>query len=196
MSEKRSILQRLKAVKPEYLIAGAVGIVVLGIWGSTFVGGSGGTGGKATPAPSATPTDTDASQVEEKLGQTLSAINGAGKVEVMITYESGPEIVPAVNQDRQSTDTQEDATSGGQRSNATVNESQKTVTVQGAEGSEPLIIKELNPEVRGVVIVAEGAGDLAVRMDLMRAAQTVLNVPLERVEVFEMKRSETHENSQ
>ena len=89
MSEKRSILQRLKAVKPEYLIAGAVGIVVLGIWGSTFVGGSGGTGGKATPAPSATPTDTDVSQVEEKLGQTLSAINGAGKVEVDVYKRQG-----------------------------------------------------------------------------------------------------------
>ena len=37
----------------------------------------------------------------------------------------------------------------------------------------------------GAIIVAEGAGDIAVRLDLLRAAQTLLHLPAEAVEVFE-----------
>ncbi len=44
--------------------------------------------------------------------------------------------------------------------------------------------------VRGVLIVAEGAGDMMVRVDLQRAAQTVLNVDASAVEVFEAEYAE------
>ena len=36
----------------------------------------------------------------------------------------------------------------------------------------------------GVLIVSEGAGDIAVKLDLMRAAQTLLGLPAGAVEVF------------
>lgn len=37
----------------------------------------------------------------------------------------------------------------------------------------------------GAVIVSEGAGDVAVRLNLLRAAQTLLQLPAGAVEVFE-----------
>lgn len=42
----------------------------------------------------------------------------------------------------------------------------------------------------GAVIVSEGAGDIAVRLDLLRAAQTLLRLPAGAVEVFEAEGSE------
>lgn len=36
----------------------------------------------------------------------------------------------------------------------------------------------------GAVIVSEGAGDVTVRLNLLRAAQTLLRLPAEAVEVF------------
>ena len=46
------------------------------------------------------------------------------------------------------------------------------------------------PEVIGVVIVAENAGDIEVQMDLIRAAQTALGISADRVEVFDMDSKE------
>lgn len=41
----------------------------------------------------------------------------------------------------------------------------------------------------GAVIVSEGAGDIAVRLNLLRAAQTLLRLPAGAVEVFEAEGS-------
>lgn len=39
----------------------------------------------------------------------------------------------------------------------------------------------------GAVIVSQGAGDVAVRLELLRAAETLLGLPASQVEVFEME---------
>lgn len=39
----------------------------------------------------------------------------------------------------------------------------------------------------GVVIVSRGAGNVKTRLDLLRAAETLLGLPAERVEVFVME---------
>ena len=57
--------------------------------------------------------ETNRDQLEEKLQEKLSSIKGAGKVEVMITYKSSKEIIPAVNTTESQTTTEEQDTSGG-----------------------------------------------------------------------------------
>ncbi|HYE09682.1 MAG TPA: stage III sporulation protein AG, partial [Patescibacteria group bacterium] len=51
--------------------------------------------------------------------------------------------------------------------------------------SKPLVLKEVNPDIKGVIIVAEGAKDPKVKLQLTEAVQTVLDVPAYRVSVFE-----------
>ncbi len=122
-------------------------------------------------------------EVEERLEAVLSSIRGAGRVEVMITYESGPEIVTAMNTD---TNTNRSETVDNEKESTVEQktESQKPATVSGNGGTEPIVITEKQPAVRGVIVVAEGADNVAVRMDLQRAVQTVLNVPASSIEVF------------
>ena len=45
-------------------------------------------------------------------------------------------------------------------------------------------ILEKFPEIQGVVIVAEGAGNAAVKLEIIRAVQALLEVPNEKIEVF------------
>ena len=59
-----------------------------------------------------------------------------------------------------------------------------TVSTEG--GQSPIILVEREPEIRGVIVVAEGAADPAVRLSLQRAVQAVTGVPLSCIEVFEM----------
>ena len=76
--------------------------------------------------------------------------------------------------------------SGGDTSlSSQVNETSQPATRSGEEGSEPIVLYEKEPEIRGVIVVAEGAADVAVRLDLQRAVCAVLDVPISAVEVFE-----------
>ncbi len=126
----------------------------------------------------------EAEETETKLGRILSQIKGAGKVEVMITYETGPEIVPAMNVSNQSSSA---VSSGSGTNNESQTENSTPVTVQQQSGSEPLVIVEKQPKVRGVVVVAEGADDLRVKLALQQATKTVLDVSLDNIDVFTMK---------
>lgn len=119
-------------------------------------------------------------ETEARLSKVLSQIRGAGKVEVMITYETGVELVPAM-----STDTQSSVTSGGESVSENKSESSRPVIASG--GSEPLVLTQRQPRVRGVIVVSEGAADISVRIDLQNAVRALLGVELDNVEVFEMK---------
>ena len=60
----------------------------------------------------------------------------------------------------------------------------QTVLVIRGAGEVTVFINEDEEGVRGVLVVAEGAGDLAVQTELLRAAMTALDVPAASVEVF------------
>lgn len=124
-------------------------------------------------------------QIEEKLKEVLSSIRGAGKVEVMITYETGTEIVPAFSSDKQSSSTINDSdTAKSSTTNET--ESKQPATISQSDGYSPIVLTEKQPTVRGVIVVAEGAADIMVKLDLQMAVQTVLGVNANCIEVFEM----------
>jgi hypothetical protein len=53
--------------------------------------------------------------------------------------------------------------------------------------SQPLASPEKAPEIRGALVVAEGASDPAVRLKLQRAVQAATGLPLSCIEVFEME---------
>ena len=124
-------------------------------------------------------------ETEERLKSVLSCIRGAGKVEVMITYDTGAQIVPAM-----STDTQTGITQSAESVTENRTESSRPVTVSQGGGNEALVLTEKQPIVRGVIVIAEGAADIAVRINLQNAVQTVLGIELSCIEVFEMKATE------
>lgn len=105
-------------------------------------------------------------ELENRLGTILSQIDGAGKVEVMLVGHNSGSV--SVEKDG----------SG---------ENSKTVVLSGQGGSEALIREENYPSVRGVVIVAEGAGNDKVRSELASAAATALGIGMHRVGVYKMK---------
>ncbi|HYE84199.1 MAG TPA: stage III sporulation protein AG [Clostridia bacterium] len=124
--------------------------------------------------------------LENELSSILSKIQDAGRVSVMITLKSGSEIIPAKDESISDKVTNEKDTSGGTR---TINEktTDDKVVFTAAQGgsSKPLILKEINPEVKGVIVVAEGAKDSKVKLKISQAVQTVLDIPAYRVTVYE-----------
>lgn len=113
--------------------------------------------------------------LEERLQTTLSAIEGAGRVTVLISYASEEEIVPALSVSVQQSE-------GGTQSR-----SEQPVTVGGGSEEQPMVLTRRAAVARGALIVAEGAADVSVRMNLQRAAQAVLDLPAAKIEVFSME---------
>ncbi len=123
--------------------------------------------------------------LENRLEDILCTVRGAGKVRVLITYATAGERVAATVS---TLDESVSETSGG--TTATRSEQSRemrqpaTVTTEG--GQSPIILVEREPEIRGVIVVAEGAADPSVRLSLQRAVQAVTGVSLSCIEVFEM----------
>lgn len=124
--------------------------------------------------------------LENELSSILGKIQGAGRVSVMITLKSGKEIIPAKDESVSDKTTNEKDTSGGTRTIDEKTTDDQVVFTSGQGGnSKPLVIKELNPEVKGVIVVAEGAKDSKVKLMISQAVQTVLDIPAYRVTVYE-----------
>lgn len=113
-------------------------------------------------------------ELEARLEAILSEIKGAGKVRVMITFDRGSEIVPARESQRS---TGENGT----------NESSKPLTVSSSGGQSPVVLAEIMPKIRGVIVVAEGAWDISVKNELEKAAMTALGTELSAINVFCME---------
>ncbi|MDX9872097.1 MAG: hypothetical protein RBT41_06735 [Clostridia bacterium] len=117
----------------------------------------------------------------ERLADTLSQIEGAGSVAAAVTLESGYVKEYAKNESKDSSTTQERDNAGGVRTTDTANARAEHVFAQNS--NEALITTELAPQIRGVLIVAEGASDSEVKANLSRAVQAMLNIPAHRVMV-------------
>ncbi|NMA95971.1 MAG: hypothetical protein GX974_08015 [Clostridiales bacterium] len=123
---------------------------------------------------------------EQRLAKILSGIKGAGKVDVMITYHSGKELVTAKNTVETNVITEEEDSGGGTRAVTQSDLNSQAVIMSGSDGTKPLIIKEVEPEIKGVIVIAQGAYDINVKLELLRAVQIALGVNPNQVEVFIM----------
>ena len=123
---------------------------------------------------------------EQRLEEVLSNIKDAGKVRVMITYKSGSELVCAGSTKTETNTVSERYENGTVKETETVIESSTPVTVGSGSAEEPLVTVEREAEIKGVIVVAQGANKLNVRLDLQKAVETVLQVSPSQVEIFVM----------
>lgn len=175
----RALWERLRSGKgTEWLLYGAAAVAALLLFFSSFLPKNATDKGKAAEAASVPALDAEA-----RLREVLGRIRGAGNVDVMITYETGAELVMAMSTD---VNTNEQETSdGGKTSRSEQTTESSTPALVGGSGGEPVVLMQKEPVVRGVIVVADGAADVRVRLDLQRAVRAVLDVPVSRIEVFE-----------
>lgn len=53
--------------------------------------------------------------------------------------------------------------------------------------SDPIILKEKEPQIKGVLVVAEGAGNVAIKGQLSKTVQSLFALPAHRVMILPMK---------
>ena len=186
MANENAFLSKLfaKLKKVKHIEVYAViflAIVVMAIW--LFPSG----GSKQTSIEqsfSTTTTAEYAKSLENRLNSVLSAIDGAGSVQCMITLDGGIERVLAYSNDEKNSSTQNTTSNGttNKTETSTSNKEPILITVNGS--SEPLVLYEIMPDIKGIVVVASGANDVRVKLDILKAVQALLNVQSSQIEIF------------
>ena len=136
------------------IIGGLIGIALIFL-SSYFPSGSGGSG-SAEETLDKISAQEYTSQLEENLIQIISHIDGAGEAKVMITLETGVETKYAT-QEKSSTESSGDKTSG------------------------TLAVTEVQPTVKGVVVVCPGGEEPVVQQRIISAVTTALDISSKRV---------------
>lgn len=117
--------------------------------------------------------------IERRLSELLSKVEGAGQVSVMVYADTGSEQVPAYN------DVQD--TRNDERADGKSLEISETRQLALAGTDEPVILKVIIPQIKGVVVVAEGADDILIKAQLNNAVCTLLGIPEHRVQILKHK---------
>ncbi|GAV25666.1 stage III sporulation protein AG [Carboxydothermus islandicus] len=125
-------------------------------------------------------------ELAERLEGILGKIAGVGEVavEVKLLRSSAKEY--ALNRNAGQKITNETEKSGISRSINENTDQKEVVLIKDREGQEsPVLLTEETPVVGGVVVVAEGAGNPALKEKIIQAVASALAVPLHKIEVLE-----------
>lgn len=125
---------------------------------------------------------------EEKLEQMLSQIEGVGKVKVMITAKSTREHV-VLKDEPYSESSSEEKMQDGSGTVSTEKSSQESTVMNasGENGDTPYVTKDLEPEIEGVLVVAEGATSSKMISEINEAIVALFSVPSHKIKVMKMR---------
>lgn len=110
----------------------------------------------------------DLEAFEERLESTLSQIQGAGEVRVVLTLDSSGRQVLAQDVERE-------ADGGG---------SSTVVTVGGGSGGQEVVaLQTVAPQFRGALVVCPGGGDPQTKLKLLEAVSALTGLSSHRISI-------------
>lgn len=120
--------------------------------------------------------------IENKLTDIIKDITASQNVKVFVTLESGTEYVYA-NELTQNTDQTEDTKADDSKKvQQKDNTEQKYILVDSPDGGQiALLVTELAPTVKGVVVVCDGGNTEGIKECVKNAVTTALNITSKRV---------------
>lgn len=121
-------------------------------------------------------------ELEKKTEKIISKIEGAGKSKIMITADTSKENEYAVNENK-SQDVSEENDSLNQRTQI---QNEIVITQQNSTDSA-LVVKVIEPQIRGVLVLCEGADMPKISEQITNAVKTVLGVPYNKICVLKLK---------
>ncbi len=125
-------------------------------------------------------------QMEARIKEILKNVDGVGEVDVMVVLKSSEEKVIRVDQNTSSSVTKEQDSGGGQREISQSDKEETTImTGAGTAGqSQPVIEKEICPEISGIIISASGGGSPQIKAEISEAMEALFGLPAHKIKVL------------
>lgn len=122
--------------------------------------------------------------LSEKLEEILATIDGAGQVEAWVTLAASSEKIFYLEKDTETASLEEKDSVGGSRIEQ---KEQVDKTVIKDSSGNPYTVKTIQPEVEGVLVVAEGAGDSFIKKNISEAVEVLFGIDAHRIKVAKKK---------
>lgn len=127
-------------------------------------------------------------QLETRIEELLSCMEGVGEVQAMVTLVTSKELV--VEKDEpvtRSTVTENDG-DGGSRSTNESSYDYETIYETDSDGNKtPYIVKQIEPEIQGITVVAQGGGNAVVQKNISEVLVALFHVEAHKIKVVKMK---------
>lgn len=120
-----------------------------------------------------------AEMLEKKLTDLISSIEGAGTTKVMLTLESSSEAVYAQND-------KTDMESDDENSEKISKENDYVLIKTDSSKEEALLLKIIQPEVKGVAVVCEGGDSIYVQQKIIETISAVFDINSSKIKVTKL----------
>ena len=161
-------IERIKnSRKLQFLLVGVLAAVILLVYFAYFINETNDKEHISSTQTFDSLTEEYVSSLETKLGKVLSNIEGTGKVSVAITVSSGFAHEYAYEE------TSKDGLSSSSTSSSLI-----------LVNNEPVIVSQTYPVISGVLVVAEGGGNIKVKLAILESIQTLLDVANEDITIL------------
>ena len=117
------------------------------------------------------------SYLENKITEIIESIDGAGQTRVMITLSETTEYIYATDDKdtRKQTDSSNDS-----------NTQNDYVIIEKDNNDTGLLIKTIEPKVRGIAVVCEGGDNISVQNQIYSVVSAVLNINTSRISIAKL----------
>lgn len=127
------------------------------------------------PQTAIAPEEKAAPTLEQSLSAALSTMEGAGKVQVLLTQSRGEEILYQTDADVSASETARDSR-------------ETTVRITGTDRAETGLVRQVNPpEYLGALVLCQGADDPKVKLAIVEAVMGVTGLRSDKISVLKMK---------
>ncbi len=114
-------------------------------------------------------------EMEQKLADALSRVEGAGNVTVVLTLQGGPRQVLAQDGSAQEED------------GRTVRETSTILLSRGSGYEEPAVLQQLGPVYQGALVVSSGGDDPQVKLALYEAVSALTGLRADKISICKGK---------
>ena len=129
--------------------------------------------------------------LEQRLEEMLGAMQGVGRVKVMVTLASSGEKIVEKDIPLERSNIVENDSTGGNRSTNEMYSQEETVYSTNSEGDKiPYVVKENSAVVEGVSVVAEGGDSALVQKNISEVIQALFGIEAHKIKVVKMKQEE------
>lgn len=126
-------------------------------------------------------------ELEARLEEILSQMDGAGQVRVMISGRDNGEKIVEKDVPLQQSNVQEEG-EGSARTSSDETKEETTVYVRDADGGEtPYVRQELSPNITGVLVLAEGGDNAVVEKNITDAVKALFGLEAHKIKVMKMQ---------
>jgi stage III sporulation protein AG len=129
-------------------------------------------------------------EYENQLKEVLETISGVGNVSVVVNVDSTSQKIVEKNKVTGSQVTTETDREGGKRAVEDQSTDEQVVIIREGEKEVPIVVQVKKPEVRGVLIVAQGADNIHIKQTIIDAVTRALGIPSHKVAVESKKMKE------